>query len=746
MVTLKKIILILVVVLWLVNGTLTPAVSQPKNSIIKPQSGKRPTIGLVLSGGGAKGLAHVGVLKVLEEIGLPIDYIGGTSMGGIVGGLYAIGYSAARLENLAQSLDWDELLEDRMPRRSISIEEKEEDGKYVTSFPIRQGRIGLPAGLIAGQKMSALLSRLTWPVHHVDDFRDFAIPFLCVATDIVTGKAVVLDKGYLPDALRASMAIPTVFTPIELNNRLLVDGGVVRNLPASDVKEMGADIIIGVDVTAPLYRKDELNSLAKIMEQAASFQYVASIHEQRQYCDILIRPDVLEYTASSFDAVDSLLLRGERAARQQWQSLKALADSLKQYPLQTEKFIPATKIDSLHITDLEIVGLRRASRELVLGKFKLEIPGWINPEELERAIDRIYGTNFFERVTHKFEPTENGVKLIIRVTERQADLFKVGLHYDSEKEAAVLLNTTFLNILGHGTRLLLNAKLSEHLAFNGSYFMHTNWNPGLGVGLQLDYNRFDFAFYDANKLAATFKYSAKNIEFIFQTIFSNSFALGASLRRGSTALEPIVVPGSWPFRQNELGLNSLAGFIKVDTFDRTFYPSSGVQLYTEARIVPNWLNYEKVKTYSPFQRYFLNYQAASFLRPQVSFTTQIFAGICNGKQLPQEYLFYTGGLVEYRHIIFPFIGLDFMQVADKNLFTTQIGFQFEPWDDRFIILRGGLGKAEPKPAEILNSQNWFYGYGLTLGALTPVGPMEITIMQSSEKAGWLTHLSIGSSF
>ncbi|NJK97054.1 MAG: hypothetical protein HC905_20920 [Bacteroidales bacterium] len=173
--------------------------------------GKRPQVGLVLSGGGAKGLAHIGVLKVLEEIGMPVDYISGTSMGSVVGGLYACGYSAKRIEYITRHLNWTELLLDEISRKNISIEEKEDFERYVGEFPIVKGRVAIPRALVDGQKVSMMLSHFTWPVHTINNFDSLPIPFRCIATDIENVRPVVLKNGFLPDAIRASMAIPSFF-------------------------------------------------------------------------------------------------------------------------------------------------------------------------------------------------------------------------------------------------------------------------------------------------------------------------------------------------------------------------------------------------------------------------------------------------------------------------------------------------------------------------------------------------------
>ena len=448
----------------------------------------RPRIGLALSGGGAKGFAHIGVLKVLEEIGLPIDYITGTSMGSVIGGLYAIGYTTDSLTALARRKDWPQFFNDAATRRDLPMEEKLWDARYFATFPIRRGNVQLPGGLVAGQKISALLSRLTWSVHHLTDFRDLPIPFACVATDLETGEAVLLDHGFLPEAIRASIAIPTVFTPVKLANRLLVDGGLIRNLPAEDVRRLGADIVIGVDVGAPLSTGENLNSFFNIIDQISSYRAAEINAAQRRHCDILIAPELSGLTAVSFDRGDTLIKRGEMAARRLLPRLRALADSLKKMsPSRRNYKIP--RIDSLRIQDLAITGLRDVSRRLVLSELDLVLPIWVTAEEIEKAIARIYSSQFFERVTYRLEPQAGGTKLTIDVVERNADAFRFSLRYDSSSKAALLLNTTFRNRAEHGSILLFDLRLGDQLQIDGQYFLHLGLSPRLGLRARGNYSR-----------------------------------------------------------------------------------------------------------------------------------------------------------------------------------------------------------------------------------------------------------------
>ena len=214
-------------------------------------------------------MAHIGIIRAMEKAGLTPDYITGTSMGSIVGALYAIGYSSDDIESIVTNVDWDVLLSNKIPLNQITFEEKSYYGRYIAELPVNGIKVGLPKGLIEGQKLSEQLSRLTRSVHDIEDFNNLPIPFACVAADIATGEPIVLNKGSLAEAIRASMAIPTVFTPVEIDGHLLVDGGLVRNFPVEEIIDMGADIVIGVFVSSDLSSKEELDDLVSLLTQSA---------------------------------------------------------------------------------------------------------------------------------------------------------------------------------------------------------------------------------------------------------------------------------------------------------------------------------------------------------------------------------------------------------------------------------------------------------------------------------------------
>src|SRR2546430_1892721 len=271
-------------------------------------------VGVALSGGAARGLAHIGVLKVLEEAGVPVDVITGTSMGSVVGGLYAVGYTAPQLDTIVRTEDWYRLLTDPVDRRDLAVDRKFTEDHYLLTLPIQRGGIKLPKSVVTGQRVSQLLTRLTWSAHAIRDFRALPIPFAAVATDLETSRAVVLDHGFLPDAIRASMALPSVFSPVDLGDTAVIDGGVVRNLPAQDARALGADVLICSDVTDPLEPRDSIVSLVDVLVQSVSFRVWDSEAEQRSKCDVLILPEVRGFSTFAFARASDVIARGATAA------------------------------------------------------------------------------------------------------------------------------------------------------------------------------------------------------------------------------------------------------------------------------------------------------------------------------------------------------------------------------------------------------------------------------------------------
>lgn len=702
----------------------------------------RPKIGLVLSGGGAKGLAHIGVLKVLEEAGMPIDYITGTSMGSIVGGLYACGYSAKQIESICHHVNWNEVMFDKISRQNISIEEKDEDGKYVGEFPILKGKIIIPKGLVAGQNVSMLLSHLTWPVHDITDFDKLPIPFRCIATDIEKVEPVVLKSGFLPDAIRASMAIPSMFTPFEIDNRMLVDGGVLRNFPAQDAKDMGADIIIGVNVSSGLYNRIQLNSALQIMDQASTYQIFLSNKEQNKYCNFIIEPDISNYSMFSFDAVDSLIIAGERAARKIFPQLKHLADSLNKISPTVKEVIRPRELNSLFVSHVTIEGLSKVSKSLVLGNLQIADSSWITLEDLERGINRIYGSRFFESVNYKIEPRHNSSNLVIQVKEQNTNIFKFSLNYDNNLKAAILLNNTIRNFPGQGSKLMIDLKLGEYPAVIAKYSIQTPIKPNIGFGTKLSYNKFQANYFDSHgKIRSNYNFFHYLGEAEIRSSVSNYLLLTAGLQGEIIHIESKVgAEDSVNYNANILSTYLRCRF---DTYDRIVFPKKGDQFYGEIKYIldgkyaapNNWNN--------SFFRIILSYNKAVKLSNRITTLIALNGGAVSGSRIHNAYWFYLGAAHPYENNIFPFSGLKFMEASGQNLLSAQLGIRFEPWVDKFVTLRANVANTSLLYHQLLDFNNVYTGFGISAGIKTIIGPIEATVAKGSVSNAFFVEIKIG---
>jgi NTE family protein len=705
---------------------------------------RRLKIGVAFSGGGAKGLAHIGVLKVLEEVGIPIDYISGTSMGSIIGGLYACGYSSAQIEKIVKTLNWSELLLDEISRKNISIEEKEDFGKYVGEFPLLKWKVQIPKGLVGGQKVSMMLSRLTWHVHNIDDFDKLPIPFHCVATDIVNIKPVVLKSGYLPDAIRASMAIPSFFHPIEIDSNLLVDGGVLRNLPVQDVRDMGADIVIGSEVSATLYTRDQLNSAFEIMDQATSFQSNISNKTQEALCNILIKPDIGKYNMFSFDAADSLIGIGEKAAREKITELRQLADTLRKMGYLPKVIPRPSNPDSLFITHIKLEGISSASKNLVLGNLQLPDSGWIAQSDLEHGIERVYGTRFFERVNYKITPSEYGSLLTLRLKEQPSNFFKFGLNYSSYLKAAILLNVTYRNLLGDGSRLVFDLRLGEYPAFITKYTIQTSAHPNLGFGLRLQYNSFLAKFYSDKKLLiANFDINHFSGEMDFLSAVSNAFLI----RTGIQMEKYDITHQIEAYDTINYSLSSFSWYarFRFDTNDKTIFPRKGDYFNAEIKSVLT-SNFHTGNWNGNFWRLHARYEKNIPIDKRLVLSTGLSGGFNFYRNLHFINHFYLGGDIPSEMNIFSFKGMNLMAISAQNILISTLKVRAELWKDKYLTFTGNIGRSADDYRNFFLKQQNYWGIGVSAGIKTIIGPVEFTLSRGSVTRELISEIQIGFNF
>ncbi|MET0292648.1 MAG: patatin-like phospholipase family protein [Steroidobacteraceae bacterium] len=434
-----------------------PAPAQEGGRTAEP----RPRVGLVLSGGGARGAAHIGVLKVLDELHVPVDAIAGTSMGAVVGGLYASGMSGAEIEKLMNSVDWQSAFRDRPPRSDLSFRRKREDQDFLVQLPLglKGRRFVLPRGLIQGQKLGLILRELTLPSARIESFDDLPIPFRAVATDLETGEAVVLKDGDLATAIRASLSVPGVFTPVEHAGRLLVDGGIAENLPIDVAREMNVDVLIVVDVGFPLGTRDRLGSVASISNQMLAILIRRDTTRQRATLggrDIIIDPDLGATSSFDFTRFDRSIDIGGKAADASRDALARLAVSdteFAQYSARRERVREAPpRVDFIQVAADS--GRYAESLEDLFGDM-VGLP--LDTELLGKRVSRFYGNGTLEALDYRLVrdgDSRYGLQLSARPNGWGPNYVRVGLRLqddfagNSNFEAATRLVMTELNRLG----------------------------------------------------------------------------------------------------------------------------------------------------------------------------------------------------------------------------------------------------------------------------------------------------------
>jgi NTE family protein len=455
----------------------------------REQEGKRPKVGLALSGGGAKGIAHIGVLKVMEEAGLKPDLITGVSMGSIVGGFYAIGYSADSLEKIVRSIDWDLMLSDNIPENKVIFLEKSSFNNNILSLPVTRKKISLPSGLIRGQQIESTLSRYTWPAADIRDFSELPIPFMCVGTDITTCKNVEIKEGYLADAMRASMAVPTIFTPVRYDSILFIDGGLIRNFAVSEAIDMGADIVIGSYVGGKLSKEEELGSITGIMSQIAFYTGYYDSKEQAKLLDILIEPDLKNYSAASFNSADSIIASGYRAALPYKEYFKNLADSLNRIePRKEVKNILGKK--QYTFDRIWINGNTIHSDRQILGVLGIEPGDNVDNDLISERIELLYGKGWFEKVKYSIKPEGNSLDLIVDCYEKPNPIITGSIHYDNTLDIGIIAGFSGENLLTQRSKLNADAFIGKYYRLRLKYiqFIDRNQIYGISANIYADKN------------------------------------------------------------------------------------------------------------------------------------------------------------------------------------------------------------------------------------------------------------------
>ncbi|WP_084708121.1 patatin-like phospholipase family protein [Leucothrix mucor] len=549
---------------------------------------QRPKIGLVLGGGGAAGTAHVGVLKVLEENQIPIDMIAGTSMGAIVGSLYASGLKATEIEKIVNTLDWAELFNDQVSRRDQSFHRKQEMSSFFDSFTVGANRNGvqLPRGAVKGQKLTFELRRLLDHVSHIQNFDQLPIPFRAVATDIENGQAVVLSQGNLPTSVRASMSIPGLFPPVEINGRLLVDGFVANNIPVNIAQQMGADILIVVGIPTEYKNKQELGSALDIALQSMRLMMAKSSTPQLQNISqphIIIQPNMDGIGSLDFDRVKDAMTLGEKQARAQEPELLKLTEGLRGKVQQQTATAPTREsfkgvIDSIKLENSSVL-----KDEILTKRLGLKAGDVLSLKKLQEGLDAIYALGYFEVVDYQLIPTkDNHFQLIVNAqkdpigdrTLRGGFSLSDDFDGNATYQAGLEYSMKGLNPLGGEAKA--SVIIGDSTALSAEFFQPLNKYSGSFWNLTTNYQESDVFIYEdgSSVRTAEARLAESGVHLDFGREFDNTSEARIGLFYRN--LDATLKTGSIEFPSDSFNLAGLSFEYHEDTLNDRNFPDEGL--------------------------------------------------------------------------------------------------------------------------------------------------------------------------
>ena len=694
---------------------------------------QRKKVGVVLSGGGAKGMAHIKALKVIEEAGIPIDYIAGTSMGAIVGGLYAIGYTPEQLDSMVRKQNWTFLLSDRIKRSAMSLTDRERSEKFIVSIPFTKSPkdAASSGGIIKGQNLANLFSDLTM------GFDKLPIPFACVAANVVNGEQIIFHNGILSTAMRASMAIPGVFTPVRQDSMVLVDGGIVNNYPADVVKAMGADVIIGVDVQNALKKADKLNSAPDILGQIVDITCQSNHEKNVDLTDTYIRVNVDGYSSASFTpaAIDTLMRRGEEAAKAQWNSLLALKKKIgisdNYVPKRHGPYSSLSNVRTIYVTDISFSGVEADDKKWLMKKCNLKENSNITTQQIEQALYQLRGSQSYSSASYTLTDTPEGYHLNFLLQAKYEKRINLGIRFDSEEIASLLINGT-ADLKTHiPSRLSLTGRLGKRYAARIDYTLEPMQQRNFNFSYMFQYN--DINIYEEGERAYNTTYKYHLAEFGFSDVWYKNFRFGLGFRFEYYKYKDFL------FKKPEfIGLDVesehfLSYFAQVhyNTYDKGYFPSKGsdfkaaYSLYTD--------NMAQYNEQAPFSALSASWASVIPATRRFSIIPSIYGRVLIGKGIPYPLKNAIGGEVYGFYIPqqLPFAGVTNMELMENSIIITSLKFRQRMGSIHYLTLTGNYGLTDSHFFEILKGKQLF-GISAGYGMDSVFGPLEISLGYSNQ--------------
>ncbi len=698
-------------------------------------------VGLVLSGGGAKGMAHVGALQILDSLGIPIHFVGGTSMGAIVGGMYSLGYSTDMIANEIKQADWDDLLSDKPKREELSIFLKKKSDRYFLNLDIEENQIQIPGGVNNGHKILNYLSRLTQAHHARQSFDSFQRPFLLTTTDLGKGKIVIMEDGILPWAMRASMAIPSIFTPFQIDSTIHVDGGILNNLPSEEVEKMGADILICIDVqTADLKSIDNLNA-ADLMERVGMLVNLTSSDERRGHCDILIRPYLSDMSIFSFSKTEKLLERGREATRKMIPEILAATKDASPHKVKS-----VSKKKIITVEGLKIYGVENTTQSFIQSILGDVEQSRVNLTRLDEKISSLYASGLYESI-HYLTPKidSNLYNLEIHVKESSSSgIASFGIHYDSDFKTVAEIGVSADNLLVNASRTFLRVGISENPRFFGSFSASPGEYPGIGLDIRSNTFRPPI-FKDKNRLGRfTYTDAEVSLYSFYNFINQAQFRLGFSYAsffynfNGANFLDGEDLDGLESQLYHEPATSVFFSAYN-DQLNDLYFPTQGRKIEGGGRMIFPLERGSGVPTFV----FHLKSRFVQQLRKNLILEYNLNSSVQLGPQATYGYGIHAGGVgYNYENYFERFYGYEWGQLRElSNFQNVKLSIRWHLGNDHYISTSWNYG------LELSSSQwsnfNHFGGYGFNYTYRSRLGPLGIDMHRSTEVRHWITYVSLG---
>ncbi|WP_288072321.1 patatin-like phospholipase family protein [Hydrotalea sp.] len=722
---------------------------------------QHPAVGLTLSGGGAKGLAHIGVLKAIDSAQLPIKYVTGTSMGAVIGSLYALGYSADTIEQIARQTNWDQLLSNNISLRSFSMQEKVDYGKYAIELPWVNNSFRLPSGVIESEELWLKLNELYFPAYKIKNFKKFSKSFECIATNISTGDGVVLDSNEIVYAIRSSMAIPSVFTAVNYQGKKLVDGGVVRNFPVIDAQKMGADFLIGSNVASGLLPKDKINNIIQVLLQIAFFRNDEDAIKEKALCNIYIPHDLEDYNMGSFGSADEIIDSGNKTGEKYYPIFKHLADSLQALygNLHFQKqALP--NLRAVKITACSINGLHQTDANFFLKRMQFTLNQWYTAVDLSEHIRKAFGTRYYNKILYSLLPiTDSTAQIVFDVEENPLTFAKLGVNYNQFTGISLIANITSRDFFTPYSKSQVTVNIGENMRLRGEHIQYFGKHKLFSLTATTQIESLNINSYNNFTKQGLFKQGYFLADVNLRYSPTRELSLGAGTRFENLNYHP-QLPAAFEARGGISYLNPYL-FIKANSLTNPIYPKNGSKTDIEFGEVINqnpnveyYLNGNEIPNpdslgihYKSYYRAFVNAEKYIPLTKRKTLFTQFQGGLNWRNTGDVINAFNVGGLTNVYKNQITFAGLAEGSVVTNSIAAMQVGLRYQIFNNGYIITKANGafydfvdGNFMPEKAKFLSGYSISFGYNFVLG------PLEISAMYSDQSKMLLPYINLGIPF